>query len=125
MKSPSLSTLPPTVTVPLVIVDVQIAAADDAGLAHLPADQGRVRAGAAEGRQNALGDLHAAQVFGAGFAADEDQLDRWIVLEPFGLPRRSEAWKTDLARGGAGAGVDALGQQPAFGSWPIACAAGS
>ena len=57
-----------------VVVDVQVAAADDAGLAHLPADQRRVRAGAAEGGENALGDLHAAQVFGAGLAADQDQL---------------------------------------------------
>ena len=70
-----------------VIVDVQLAAADDAGLAHLAADQGRVRAGAAEGGENALGDLHAAQVFGAGLAADEDQLDV-VVLEPFVLRRR-------------------------------------
>ena len=70
------STLPLTVTVAAVIVDVQFAAADDASLAHLPADQGRVRTGAAESGENALGDLHAAQILGAGFAADQDQLAR-------------------------------------------------
>ena len=87
IESPSLSTLSPTVTRAGVVVDVQIAAADDAGLAHLPADQGRVRAGAAERGENALGDLHAAQIFGAGFAADQDQLDL-VVLEPLLLRRR-------------------------------------
>ena len=69
-----------------MVVDVERAAADDADLAHLPADEGRVRAGAAEGGQNALGDLHAAEVFGAGFAADEDQLDLGVLA--VAAPRR-------------------------------------
>ena len=93
-----------------VVVDVQLAAADDTGLAHLAADEGRVRAGAAEGGENALGDFHSAQVFGAGLAANENQLDV-VVLEPFGLGIGGV--EADLARGGAGTGVDPLGQQAA------------
>ena len=52
-QSPSLSTLPPTVTGRFVVVDVQSIAADDADLAHLPADQRGMRAGAAERGQDA------------------------------------------------------------------------
>ena len=59
-------------TVPLVVVDLQGAAADDADLAHLPADQGGVAGGAAEGGEDAVGRLHAADVLRAGFAADQD-----------------------------------------------------
>ena len=77
-----------------VVVDVQVAAADDAGLAHLAADQGRVRAGAAEGRENALGDLHAAQIFGARLAAHQDQL-HVVVLQPLGFGVRGV--EADLA----------------------------
>ena len=58
---------------------LQCAAADDADLAHLPADQGRVRAGAAERGENAVGDLHAAEILGAGLAADQDQTRPWVV----------------------------------------------
>ncbi len=78
IQSPSLSVLPPTVTRFFVVVDLEAAAADDADFAHLPADEGRVRAGAAEGGQDALGGLHAAEVFGARFAADQDQIDVWV-----------------------------------------------
>ena len=101
----------------------KFAAADDAGLAHLPADQGRVRAGAAEGRENALGDLHAAQVFRAGFAADEDQLD--VRCPSATAASASAAWKHDLAGGRAGTGVDALGQQLARRRSPPSSASGS
>src|SRR5262249_55395979 len=55
-----------------VVVDVQGAAADDADLAHLPADERGMAGSAAEGRQNAIGRLHAADVFRAGFTTHQD-----------------------------------------------------
>ena len=64
MSSPSLKVLALDGDGALVVIDVQLAGTDDADLAHLPADEGRVRARAAERRENALGGLHAAKVFG-------------------------------------------------------------
>ena len=95
----------------LVVVDVQGCTTNDAGLAHLPRHEGRVRGGATEGRENALGRLHAAKVFRAGFAADEDQIGlRILLVHPFGVFGEED----DFARGSARTGGDALGDQAAF-----------
>ncbi len=69
------------------VVDVECRTAADAGLAHLPADESRVRRCPAERRQNALGDLHAAQVFRARLATDQNQL-HVVVGVPAALRRR-------------------------------------
>src|SRR5262249_58209543 len=95
---------------------LQGAAADNADLAHLPADQGGVGGGAAEGRQDAVGRLHAADVLRAGFAADQDDAAfrvavavgvRFAVPGDMGLGVVGE--ELDEARGSTGTGVNPLG----------------
>ena len=57
-----------------LVVDVERLAADDADLAHLAGDQGRVAGHAAARRENALADGHAADVLGAGLDAHQEDL---------------------------------------------------
>ena len=66
--------LPPTVICLGVVVDVEGFAADDAALAPAAGDDGRVAGLAAGGGEDALGGVHAADVLGAGFLADQDDL---------------------------------------------------
>ncbi len=93
---------------PLAVVDDERAAAGDADLAHLPGDQGRVGGHPAAGRQDALGGVHALDVLGRGLDAGQDDL--LAPLRP-GLGVRGV--EDDAAGGGAGAGVQALGQEAA------------
>jgi hypothetical protein len=60
-----------------VIVDVDVAGAGDADLAHLAGDEGRVAGDAAAGREDAVGGDHAAEVFGAGLDAASTTLCPW------------------------------------------------
>ena len=62
------------VSVSFVVVDLQVAGAADADLAHLAGDQRRVASYAAASGENALGGDHAAEIFGAGFEAGEHDL---------------------------------------------------
>ena len=61
-------------------VDLQGSAANDADFAHLAADEGRVGGSAAESRDDAVGGLHAADVLGACFAADQNDTAPGIAL---------------------------------------------
>jgi hypothetical protein len=88
-----------------LVIDVQRIATHDAHLAHLPADEGGMRRCAAERGEDAVGRLHAAQVFGRRFAPHQDHA--LAVLVHVGLGIVGE--ELDLARGGPGAGVDPLG----------------
>src|SRR5439155_8628021 len=93
------------------VIDVESAAADNANLAHLPADQGRVAGGTAEGRQDAVGGLHAADVLRAGFAANEDDvtIGRAFMLAYPSLGVLS--MELDPAGGCAGTGINSFGQE--------------
>ena len=90
------------------VVDEELAAAGDADPAHLPGDQGGVRGHAAAGGQDALGRVHALDVLGRGLDAGQDDL-----LAALGPGLGVDGVEDDAARGRAGAGVEALGQQPA------------
>ena len=82
--------------------NVQRAGADDGRLAHLAADNRGMRRHAAGGRQNALRDVHAMNVVGHGFLADENHLlalprpFHRIVRREDDLPRRraGRRWQT-------------------------------
>ena len=76
MSSPSISTLPLTVTVPAWL-SMSISGADDADLAHLPAHQGGVRTGVRPRRSGCQSRLHTAQVFRRGFLAYQHQAAYW------------------------------------------------
>lgn len=62
---------------------VVIAAAGDAAGAHAAGDDGRVAGHAAAHGQDALRDLHAHDVLGAGLEADEHDLRHGLVLDGF------------------------------------------
>ena len=98
----------------LGVVDVESAAADDADLAHLPADQGRMAGGAAERGQNALGGLHAAQILRARLPADEDDPAIGLALVLIDKGLGVLGMELDPARRRSRAGVDPLGEQLAF-----------
>ena len=66
-----------------VVVDVERATADNADLAHLPADECRVARRAAERREDALSRLHAADVLRAGFAAHKNHAAVGVALAVF------------------------------------------
>ena len=92
----------------LFVVDVEGRATADARLAHLPGDESRVGGRTAESRQDSLGDLHAAQVFGRRFATDEDQLH---VVVGVPLLLGIGGMEDDLARRRPRTGVDPLREQ--------------
>src|SRR5207245_11370293 len=101
----------------LGVVDVESAAADDADLAHLPAHQGRMAGGAAESSQDAVGRLHAANIFRAGLPAAENDagigVTFAVLVDPaLGVLRM----ELDPPGGRPRTGVDALGQQLALGN---------
>ena len=92
--------------VPGLLVDLERVAADDAGLAPAAGDDGRVARLAAGGGEDALGQVHAGDVLGAGLLADEE--DR-VVRVLVGVLDGRLGREHDLARRRAGAGGDPLG----------------
>jgi hypothetical protein len=90
----------------LRVVDEERAAADDADLAHLPADERRVARHAAAGGQDALGRGHAANVLRRRLVPDEDHRAR-RARPSLGVFRV----KRDVAGRGAGSGVQALREE--------------
>ncbi len=76
---------PLQVSVPCVVVDVNIARAGDADLAHLPGDERRVAGNAAAAGENAFRGDHAAEIFRAGFDAGEHDFLAlaWPTLRPW------------------------------------------
>ena len=89
------------------VIDLQRAGAADADLAHLPGDERRVRTDAAARGEDAFGGDHAAQIFGRGFDADEQDL-----LALGGGRDGAVGVEINLAGGGAGTGGQALGDAP-------------
>src|SRR5688500_1962642 len=85
-------------------VDVQRAGAGDAGRAHAARDDGRVARHAARAREDALGDVHAADVRRLGLATDEDDL----LARGYPLVRFLSG-ERELADGRAGRGRQTLG----------------
>ena len=59
-----------------LFVDVDLAGAGDAAASPAASDDRRVAGHAAGAGQNARGDVHAVDVFRAGFFADEDDRSR-------------------------------------------------
>ena len=84
MASPSRSVTPLHVERAGVVVDVNIAGAGNADLAHLAGDEGRVAGNTAAAGENAFGGDHAAEIFRAGFDAGENNLFAlgWPILRP-------------------------------------------
>ncbi len=72
--SPFFSVTPPAVIVPFDVVDADRARAGNAGLAHAARDDRGVRGHAAARGQDALGGVHAVNVLGRGFDANQDRL---------------------------------------------------
>ena len=105
IQSPSLTVVSSTEKLRARHVDVEHAAADDADLAHLPGDQRRVAGHAALRGEDALGGVHAADVFGAREVAHQQHL-----LAALGPGDRVGGAEDDPAGGGAGAGRQAAGQ---------------
>ena len=76
-----------------LVVDLQVAGARNAALAHAARNDGRVRSHTAARGQNAVCGVHALQVFRRGFDADEDRLFTLfgpffgVVGEEYDLPR--------------------------------------
>src|SRR5665647_2110090 len=92
-----------------LVVDVERLAAHDADLAHLAGDQGGVTGHAAARREDALAHGHAADVIGARLDAHQQHLLAG-GLHSVGVA----GVEGHLAGGGAGAGGQALGQDPAL-----------
>ena len=100
--SPSLTRLPPTVIVFVAIVNVELFGADDAALAPAACDDCGVAGLASSGGKDSLRDGHAADVFRAGFAANQNHF--LALLGPLlGLVSGED----HFADRGAGNGVDA------------------
>ena len=78
------------------LVHLDLAAAGDAALAHAPGHHGGVGGHAAANGQDALGGLHALDVLGRGFQADQDHL-----LAPGGPLLGLLGGEDDLAAGGS------------------------
>ncbi len=89
------------------VVDDQLGAARDAGLADLPRDHGRVRRGAAAGGQDSLRDGHPVEVVRGRLDPDQDHL--LAARDPLHRDVRVEDGAPD---GGARRGVQALGDPP-------------
>ena len=87
-----------------VVINLQGAGAADADFAHLAGHQGRVRADAALGGENAFGGDHAAQILRRGFVADKQDL--FALLGGGGA---AVGVQIELAGSGAGTGGQTLG----------------
>ena len=94
------------------IVDPQRARARDAGLAHAARDHRRMRGHAAARGEDALGRVHAMDVFGRGLDAHQDDLAA-LRFECFGLVGREHDLAGGCARRRRQAGRDHL----ALGLW--------
>ena len=92
----------------LVFADVDGARADDAGASHAARDHRRVARLAADRGQNALGDVHAVNIVGRGFFADQNH---GAVFASFDRVIGGERCAAD---GGAGRRGDAGGEQRQF-----------
>ena len=90
---------------PACLVDLDGLAADDARLAPAAGDDGRVARLAAGAGEDALREVHAGHVLGAGLLADEQ--DR-VVRVLLGVRDGRLGREDDLAGRRAGAGRDAL-----------------
>ena len=87
-KSPTLTTWPLIVIWPAFSSIGDGVAADDAGLAPAAGDDRRVAGLAAGGGEDALGQVHAGDVLGAGLLADqEDRLVRVLLVRTRRRPR--------------------------------------
>ena len=104
ITSPSDSSVSPAFTVFVLEVDVELARARHARLAHAAGDERRVAGLAALGREDALGGVEAADVVGLGERAHEDH-----VAAVLGGLDGVVGGEDDLALGGARRGGDALG----------------
>src|SRR5208283_1028614 len=89
------------------LVDIHIARAGYATLAHAARDDGSVTGHAAARGENALSDFHAVNIFGSGFAAHENDGD---ILAMSGLGDRIVGGENDLADGSARRCRETLGQ---------------
>src|SRR5262249_44128711 len=98
----------------LSVVDVKCAAADDADLAHLAANESGVARRAAEGGENSVSRLHAADVLGAGFATTGDDVAVRAALVLVDPLLRLIGVELDPPRRRTRAGVDSLGEQSPF-----------
>ena len=94
------------------VVDDDLLATRDAGLAHAARHHGGVGRHAAARGENAFGGVHAVNVFGAGLDAHQDDA---VVqrLQPFGLI----GIEHDFTRGSTRRGRKAGGDHVALGSW--------
>ena len=92
-----------------LIVNVELFGADDAALAPAAGDDCGVRSFTSSGGEDSLCDGHSADIFGAGFAANKNDL--FALLGPFlGVVSGED----DLADCGAGYGVDAGAEDARF-----------
>ena len=118
-KSPALTVWPPIVNCPGLFVDLDGVAADDARLAPAPRDHGRVAGLAAGGRQDALGQVHAGHVLGAGLLANqEDRVVRVLLVMLDGRLGGED----DLAARRPGAGGDPPRDRVSLRPWDRAAA---
>ena len=107
IQSPSLMTTPLLVLKDLPsCADLDVGAADDAALAPAAGNERRVRGHAALAGQDGLRLVHAVDVFGRGFFADEDDL-----LASFGPLDRILAGEDRAALGAARSGRQSLGDR--------------
>src|SRR5271168_362973 len=86
------------------VVDLQCGGAANADLAHLAGNEGRVRADTAFRGENAFGGDHAAEIFGRGFVADEEDF-----LALLGGLHGAIRVEVHAAGGGAGTGGQTFG----------------
>ena len=105
MISPRLTVTPPAVISPLAMSILSDARAGDAGPAHAARHHRRVAGHAAARGQNALGRMHAVNVFRAGFGAHQDDV---VVVggELFGFVGGEDDFAGGRARRGGQAGGD-------------------
>lgn len=92
------------------VIDLDVAAAGNAALAHAPCDHRRVGGHAAAGREDPLGRVHAVDVLGARLDPDQDHLEPQAGGS-LGLVRGED----HLAAGRSGGGGKALGDDPFLG----------
>ena len=90
----------------VVVVDGHFAHAADADLAHLAGNEGGVAGETTAGGEDALCRNHAAQVFRAGFQTHQQHL--FSAVRGF---HAAGGVQVDAAGGGAGAGVESLGNR--------------
>ena len=93
---------------PAALVDIDALGPDDRRLAHSPRDDGGVRDYPAPGGKDPVGGVETAHVLRRGLVPDQDD-----VVAALREDLRLLGVEGDLARGGAGRGRDAGGDEPA------------